>query len=75
MYEASINSAEKKKRYLRTIGAHENLNFRCNSNNMNKLIIGRRAGYRSSESQRSPFRSATKDLCIPHPGHAIPKCS
>jgi hypothetical protein len=75
MYDASIKSAERKKRYFRTIVAQENLNFRCKSNRVNKLIIGRRAGYKSIDSQRSPLKSASNELCIPHPGHAIPKCS
>jgi hypothetical protein len=75
MYEASIKSADKKKRYLRTITAHENWNFKWRSNRVNMLSIGRRAGYKTNDSQRSPLRRASKELCSPHPGHAIPKCS
>lgn len=75
MYEASIKSADREKRYLRTIVAQEKLNFKCRSNRVNRLIIGSRAGYKSIEFHRLPLRSARKELCSPHPGHAIPKCS
>lgn len=75
MYELSIKSADREKRYLRTIVAQEKLNFRCRSNRLNRLIIGSRAGYKSIDAKRSPLRSASKELCSPHPGHAIPKCS
>jgi len=44
MYEASIKSTDREKRYLSTIVAHEKLNFRCRISKLVRLNIGRRAG-------------------------------
>ncbi len=75
MYEKSINSTDRKKRYFRRIVPHENLNFKCRSKRGSILSIGISAGYKCIDSQISPLSSAIREVCKPQPGHATPKCS
>lgn len=74
MYEKSINSTDRKKRYFKIIAPHENLNFKCRSKRESILNIGISAGYKCIDSQISPLSRASKEVCKPQPGHAIPKC-
>ena len=58
---------------FKTFGPAENLNLRCSARKINKTNTNIRGGYWWKLSSKSPLISATKDLCMPQPGHSIPK--
>lgn len=59
--------------YLINKPPFSNLKIRCNTKKINMKIIGNNAGNNLKLSTKLPFNSSTNALCIPHPGHSIPK--
>ena len=50
-----------------------NLKIKCNINKINIKIIGKSAGNILMLSMMLPFNNSIKALCIPQPGHSIPR--
>jgi hypothetical protein len=50
-----------------------NLKIRWKIRNRKINMVGSKAGYILMLSQRFPFSNSINALCIPHPGHSMPR--
>jgi len=60
-------------KYFRYVPPFLNLKIRCTNKKPIIIIVGIKAGYKMILSQRFPFNNSINDLCMPHPGHSMPK--
>ena len=69
----NIITASAIKKYFSTFCNTKELTFKFITKSTNNIIIGINGGYSFMLSKKFPLSNSIIALCIPQPGHSIPK--